>query len=343
MDSGSLKYIPEPAPELLLPSPRRHFSGRSRLLVLFALLVVLVLCYFRFVSSPRPFPSDTVISIPSGMSLTGAADKLKSAGVIRSAFGFKALSVAFGGAKGLRAGDYYFSEPVSAATVAWRLSRSVYDLKNIRVTVPEGLTVRQVADLLAKEKNLAHFDAKEFVKQASPFEGYLFPDTYLFLPNVTAKDVMEAMIDNYKRRIQTLQGELAVFGKPIQDVIKMASILEEEGRTEATRETIAGILWKRIAKGIPLQVDASIVYFTGKKSGDYLSQDDFKIDSPYNTYLNKGLPPTPISNPGLDSIRAAIHPTATSYYFYLTDPQGGFHPAATYEEHLTNKEKYLGQ
>ena len=121
----------------------------------------------------------------------------------------------------------------------------------------------------------------------------------------------------------------------------MASILEEEGRTEATRQTIAGILWKRLAEGMPLQVDASLVYATGKKSGDQLAPDDFKMSSPYNTYLNKGLPPTPISNPGLAAIRAAIHPTASKYYYYLTDRQGGFHPAATYEEHLINKQKYL--
>lgn len=345
MDSGSLRYISEPAPELFLPAPEKHRFGSPRRLVLLVfsvLLVLSVLVYFRFLSVPASFPSDTVISIPTGQGLSTAASRLKAAGIIRSAFGFKAISVLFGGTRGLQAGDYYFEAPVSAATVAWRLSRSMYDLKNVKVTIPEGLTVKEIGNLISRQKNFTHFDKAEFASLAAPYEGYLFPDTYLFLPNVTAQNVMDVMIDTYKKKIAVLEPDVVAFGKPIQDIIRMASILEEEGRTDTVRATIAGILWKRLAERMPLQVDASIVYLTGKTSGDSLSADDFKIDSPYNTYLNKGLPPTPISNPGLAAIAAAIHPIATKYYFYLTDRQGGFHTAVTYEEHLMNKEKYLG-
>ncbi|HEU0081069.1 MAG TPA: endolytic transglycosylase MltG, partial [Candidatus Paceibacterota bacterium] len=286
MDSGSLKYIPEPAPELYLPPvppPSRRPSSWRLLLAFLVLFVISVLLYLRFVSASPAFPSDSVFSVPAGQGLSGAADRLRSAGYIRSEFGFKAVAVLFGGSKGLKAGDYYFQERVSAATVAWRLTKGIDGLKGIRVTIPEGLSVREIADLVAKDKRLAHFDRAEFVRLAAPYEGYLFPDTYLFLPSVTSRQVMDTMLQTYKDRIEALRGDLAVFGKPIQDVIRMASILEEEGRTEATRQTIAGILWKRLAEGMPLQVDASLVYATGKKSGDQLAPDDFKMSSPYNT------------------------------------------------------------
>jgi UPF0755 protein len=132
-----------------------------------------------------------------------------------------------------------------------------------------------------------------------------------------------------------------VFGRPIKDIIKMASIVEEEARTEETRETIAGILWKRLDEGMPLQVDSAFAFVNGKKDSRYISTEDLAIDSPYNTYVHKGLPPTAISNPGLDSIKATVHPIKTKYYFYLSDDQGNMHYGATLDQHIENKQKYL--
>jgi UPF0755 protein len=121
----------------------------------------------------------------------------------------------------------------------------------------------------------------------------------------------------------------------------MASIIEEEARTEETRRTIAGILWKRLDNGWPLQVDAAFAFVNGKKKSSELTVEDLAIKSPYNTYANKGLPPTPISNPGLDAISATIRPIATKYYFYLSDDDGNMHYAVTNAEHEANKAKYL--
>jgi UPF0755 protein len=130
------------------------------------------------------------------------------------------------------------------------------------------------------------------------------------------------------------------FGKPEGDIIKMASIVEEEGRTMETREIIAGILWKRISIKMPLQVDSSFKYINGKTTAT-LTTEDLKIDSPYNSYTNRGLPPTPISNPGLAAIRATINPIKTPYLYFLSDKNGNMHYAITFEEHVENKLKYL--
>ena len=121
----------------------------------------------------------------------------------------------------------------------------------------------------------------------------------------------------------------------------MASLIEEEARTEETRRIIAGILWKRLDKGMLLQVDSAFAFVNGEKDSKDLSLDDLKIESPYNTYLHKGLTPTPISNPGLDAIKATVEPIATKYYFYLSDDDGNMHYAVTHDEHVANKFIYL--
>jgi UPF0755 protein len=169
----------------------------------------------------------------------------------------------------------------------------------------------------------------------------LFPDTYYLLPNIEAKEVFTLMRDNFDKKIKELDLEIKKFNKPLVDIIKMASIVEEEGRTDFTRQMIAGILWRRLSIKMPLQVDAAFVYVNGKKDSKLITLDDLKIDSPYNTYVYRGLPPTPISNPGLNSIRATITPVTSKYFFYLSDDDGEMHYAITHDEHVANKEKYL--
>jgi UPF0755 protein len=333
---------PEPSP---IPNPTADKNMRVKIklaaAISFLAIVTGIWMYRSFIIPPKQFPVDTVISIREGEVLSGAANSLLETRAIKSRTAFKMSMVFFGGTKGLRAGEYYLEKPETAISLARRLSTADYALKNIRVTIPEGLNVKEIAAIFAKERSFKKFDEKQFIEIATPLEGYLFPETYLFLPNITAGQVVEIMQDTYKKKIESIASELEAFKRPIADVIKMASILEEEGRMPETRRTIAGILWKRLDEKMPLQVDASIVYATGKSDGNKLVTEDFQIKSPYNSYINLGLPPTPISNPGLEAIKAAIDPIRTKYYFYLTDPNGGFHPAITYEQHLVNKEKYL--
>jgi UPF0755 protein len=170
-------------------------------------------------------------------------------------------------------------------------------------------------------------------------EGFLFPETYFFYQNVTTEEILKKMQDTYTEKVTPLISSLGLDQKQERKVIILASILEEEGKTTEDKKMIAGILLNRIEKGMPLQVDASINYIKGMASD--VSFSDLEIESPYNTYKNKGLPPGPISNPGLDSIMAALHPTKSKFIYYLTGVDGTFHYAITFEEHVRNKEKYL--
>ncbi len=352
MDDGSLRYIPEPPQVLLLDAPhpwyKRLFNGlkgknagRAWFVVCVAIILVASL-YQLFLGAPARFPSDSVLSIASGETLSGVTQLLEGRNAIRSPFMFKTFMVLFGGSRGLKAGDYYLENRQSVITIAWRITHSDYGLKNIKVTIPEGWSSIEIADFISKDARFAHFDPVQFKKIAAQYEGYLFPDTYLFLPTVSAQAVLDVMLGNYESRIQNLSADIKSFGRPIKDVIIMASIIEEEARTEETRRTIAGILWKRLDQGMPLQVDAAFAFVNGKKASADLTLADLQIDSPYNTYVHKGLPPGPISNPGLDAISATVRPIATKYYFYLSDKEGNMHYAVTNAEHEANKAKYLG-
>jgi UPF0755 protein len=148
------------------------------------------------------------------------------------------------------------------------------------------------------------------------------------------------MNNNFNEKIQTVSAQIAVFGKSQSDVIKMASILEDEAQTNTDQKIIAGILWKRIALGIPLEVDSSFRYILATTTQN-LTPADLQVDSPYNSYMHAGLPPTPISNPGLASIIDAITPTATPYLYFLSDGEGNMHYAATLAQQDANEAKYL--
>ncbi|MBX4209418.1 endolytic transglycosylase MltG, partial [Candidatus Parcubacteria bacterium] len=192
MESGSITYLPEPPREELLPSPTpRGPSRRNMAVAVAAIVIVAAIAYIRFDAPPADFPSDTILRIEKGDTLSEVARSLGREGAIRSEFAFKSLLVLFGGTRGVQAGDYYLESPESAATIAWRLSHSLYELKNIRVTIPEGLNVKEIAAVFAKQKKFTHFNMQEFLKIASPYEGYLFPDTYLLLPNVAAQDIVD--------------------------------------------------------------------------------------------------------------------------------------------------------
>ncbi len=351
MDNTPLTYIPEsePLPAFVPEYPNQeNFSKKppriSRRILFLGSAVGVVLLFLAIhlhIGAPSNFPIDSIINVESGQTLSAFSQTLEELNIIKSPFAFKSLMYLFGGGRGLMAGDYYLEKNQNAITLAWRFSHSEYNLKNIRITIPEGLNVNEISDLFKKEKKFNHFNAADFKKLASKYEGYLFPDTYLFLPNITAQGVIDAMLLNYQKRIQPLGPEVFVFGRPIKDIINMASIIEVEARTVETREIIAGILWKRLDMGMPLQVDSAFAFVNGEKNSKDLSLDDLKIESPYNTYLHAGLPPTPISNPGINAIEATIHPVKTKYYYYLSDDQGNMHYAVTHDEHVLNKQKYL--
>ena len=302
------------------------------------LLVIIVIILFGLWRAPADFPLNTIYTLKKGAGLSATTEQLQESKIIRSPFWFKVFSVIFGGTRGIQAGDYALIDKQNTVSLAYRMSFGDFGLRPIKITFPEGLNVFEMSKIISKK--FVKINSESFVDLAINDEGYLFPDTYFFLPNVTSEDIVKIMKENFQKKIVEINSQITVFGKSFSDVIKLASILEEEARTTESKQIVAGILWKRLDIGMPLQVDASFKYINGKTTKD-LTLDDLKIDSPYNSYLYKGLPPTPICNPGLDSIRATITPIKTDYLFFLNDKDGKMHYAKTYAEHLQNKELYL--
>jgi len=238
----------------------------------------------------------------------------------------------------MKAGQYYMAGPENTPMIAWRILHGNYRVETVRLTIPEGFTVKKIANLF--DDRFPFFDKKEF--EAKAHEGYLFPDTYFVPVTATASSTLKMFSDNFDKKIATISSDLEKSDKTLDEILTMASILEGESSDHENMRIVSGILWKRIDIGMALQVDTGFVYVNGKTTKD-LTVDDLKIDSPFNTYINRGLPPTPISNPGLDSIRAALNPENTPYLYFLTSDDGTMHYSKTFEEHVEKKFKYIKQ
>lgn len=301
----------------------------------FAVLIFIIIFKISVVA-PKNFPIGDVATIYSGDSLKVIGDKLQAENVIKSEFIFRTVVIILGGERKIIAGDYLLDKRENAITIANRLVKGAFHLEAVKVTIPEGWNVFKMSDYLSSK--LVKFDKSEFLKLAMKEEGYLFPDTYFVSATIKPGEIIKMMRDNFDQKISTIN-EIKTFLKPLKDVVIMASILEGEALPQ-DRRIVAGILWRRISLGMPLQVDSTFKYINGKDSYN-LTLDDLKINSPYNTYLYKGLPPGPISNPGIDAIISAVTPITTKYLYFLTEKDGTIHYAKTFEEHKKNRELYL--
>ncbi len=295
--------------------------------------------YFGVLLAPSDFSRGTVATVEKGMTLGEVADALKKENIIRSPFLFKGAVVLLNGNGTAVSGDYFFNARPTFLEVARRVAHGVYGLSPVKVTIPEGANTFEIAQLAAKK--LKKFDSKEFIRIALKDEGYLFPDTYHFLPNAEAEEVYRAMRENFFKKIKPLETAIGDSGKNLHEILTMASLLEEEARAADTRRLIAGILWRRLKIGMPLQVDATFMYINGKNTFELTLEDLADDSSPYNTYTHKGLPPGPITNPGLDSIVAALYPKENPYLFYLADLSGTTYYSRTFDEHKEKKFRYL--
>ncbi|MFA5997714.1 MAG: endolytic transglycosylase MltG [Candidatus Paceibacterota bacterium] len=312
---------------------------KSKIILFFLLFVVFFSATISFLLLPPiNFPSNTIIIIESGTSLQSVSKMLYQTDIIRSPWIFKICARVIGGEKPVAAGEYLFKGPAPACVIAMRIANGISGVPQVRVTIPEGMSNVEMAVVF--EKNIKNFDRNAFFETLWSKEGFLFPDTYFFSGNVTVETIGEAMLSNFNRKIEPLQSEIDASGRTLSDIVIMASILEKEVATDSDRKMVSGILWKRIEMGMPLQVDATFMYLLGKKSSE-LTLGDLQMKDPYNTYVNKGLPYGPIGNPGIEAIKAAIHPTVSPYLYYLSDKEGVMHYAKTFAEHKANKAKYL--
>ncbi len=284
---------------------------------------------------PRPIVKSVVIE--RGMNAEDIAKKLKEAHIIRSKTLFVWMAQA-GGVEGkLGAGRFLFDRPLSLFEVLERLSG---ERKEILVVIPEGSALKDIGDIIEKNGLLSASHFMAAANTEGDLEGFLFPDTYRFFELAAPEEIINTMRENFVEKINPLDGDIARSGRSLHNIVTMASILEKEVQTEADKAIVAGILWRRFREDIPLQVDATLRYRTGRGSKD-LTAEDLASSDPYNTYRYKGLPPGPISNPGLESLKAALYSTSTPYYYYLTDKNGTVHYARTFDEHKVNKARYI--
>ena len=283
-----------------------------------------------------------VFVIRRGESLNSIAKRLKEEGLVRSSLAFKIIVYTQGLRGKIQAGSFYLSSGWNLYEIARALTLGTED---IWLTFPEGWRKEEFARRIGA--NIEDFDIKEFLNLTKDLEGYLFPDTYLIPKSATPSAIIKILTNNFEKKTKDLK-------ITYQDLI-LASILEREVKHEGERPVVAGILIKRLKEGWPLQVDATVQYGLATKQfgnlaieqlNDFdwwprITKESLEIDSPYNTYKYKGLPPTPICNPGLAAIKAAANPLTTDYWFYLSDSEGKVHFAKTLEEHQKNINRYL--
>ena len=283
-------------------------------IIVYAFLAVSFLFYFLI---SAPFTSVPIaIHISAKENLTTISNELKDKNVIRYTKVLKAFVYVFKNDKQIASGDYFFEKNSPVWKVGYMLAFGIHNINPIKITFQEGLTNDQVAEILSK--NLPNFNKDQFLSDVSTKQGYLFPDTYFFFPLSTNAEIEEAFYNNFNKRVSVLNPDISKSKNNFKSILVMASILEREARGESDNALISGILWKRIALKMPLQVDAA--------------PDTYKI---------KGLPSLPISNPGLISIKAALYPKDSSYLFYLHDKTGMVHFANTFAEHKANIKRYL--
>ena len=286
-------------------------------------------------------PLTAEVTIDEGDGLGAIAKKLKKAGIIDSKFLFKLYGLFSGTAKKVDAGVYKLDTGMDYHCLEQTMQTGTSAAATVTITIPEGYTVQQIIELLA-ENNVSSVEklteaAKNYVFEDYSFidnenlgnisrlEGYLFPDTYEFYVKEEAVSALSRLLDNFyywifedEEMVEMMEGE------DLKEIITVASLIEKE--TDGTdRETIASVIYNRLNHSAEtaylLQIDASLVYAAGRE----ITQDDYKnLDSPYNLYTHQGLPPTPIANPGLASIKAALNPEKTNYYFYALDVNGEF-------------------
>jgi len=303
-------------------------------------------------SKPAGKDKTVILEVKQGESVSDILADLKSKEIVSQTWVLQIYLAYKGKIRNIKAGTYEVSGSQTIKEIAEILGEGKE--KIYKITIPEGFTLNQIAEKFEKSGlfsaedfkkeaiagNFEYNFLKKFSKEAS-LEGYLFPDTYYFKPKTTPKAAIVKILDNFEKKTKDLQTAAKGNGKNFEDIIVMASILEKEVRVPKDMALVAGILEKRIAIGQALQVDSTINYITGKSEAA-VSGPDLEIQSLYNTYKNKGLPPGPISNPGLAVIKAALSSQKSDYLYYLSRQDTGetiF--SKTYQEHLEAKQKYL--
>jgi UPF0755 protein len=339
------------------------------ILTLFILVFIGGGGYLYIKSALQPVDKDskakTKVEIPIGSSVTGISQKLEDSGIIKNAKVFK-YYVKFKNEAGFMAGEYELSPSMEIPEIINRLKTGkVLQQAAFQLTIPEGKQLKEIAQIIAKTVNLSEEEVfnqlndRTFIQKMMgkfpsllttdilnpnikyPLEGYLFPATYPFYKqNPTVEEMVVTMLEQTQKVIIPYLAEQGEEEFTVHQLLTMSSLIEEEATKEADRKKISSVFYNRIEQGMPLQTDPTVLYAQGKHKERVL-YEDLEVDSPYNTYKHKGLPPGPIANAGKDSLEAAVKPADTKHLYFLATPEGKVLFTDTLDEHNAAKAEHI--
>ena len=317
-------------------------------IILLVLLAGLMAAYYFLLSAPEPgSKKEEVFTVALKADENIIPDTLKQQGFIRNAQAFRFVLTMKGKFNKIEPGGYTVSKNMNVLQIADKLTGAP-DMK--WVVIPEGLRKEQIGEILAKtfnwpDEELEKWNTVYTAMKFDDIEGVYFPDTYLIPVKETGLDIANRMINRFNEKFAPYLTQFSDENIIWTTGLKIASLIQRETASKEDMPIIAGILWNRLLIDMKLQIDATVQYARGKTGDSWWAPvtpaDIRNIDSPYNTYMYKGLPPHPICNPGIDAIAAVLHPAETDCLFYLHEPGGTMHCAKTFEEHKENIEKYL--
>lgn len=344
----------------MVPNMLRRLFLLVGILILVGLVLGGSFVWDTFVIRPKEGVESVEVVIEPGSSVAEIADELAQQDLVTSKWFFKVYVVLTKQSSDLQAGTFLLPPGMNIHALVAELTHA--QALETQITIPEGFTVEQIREELEKSfDGFSQTDWQNVVEDGSGMdevsemlasipngqglEGYLFPDTYQFRADADAQTIAQTMILTLKRRLAehgVVVPEDLVFdnGLTLHEVLTMASIIEREVRTPEDMAMVAGIFFTRLKIGMALQADSTVNYVTGKQNSS-ISVEDSQIESPYNTYRNLGLPPGPISNPGMNAILAVLQPETTSYLYFLTTEEGKTIYASSFDEHVENKYRYL--
>lgn len=328
----------------------RHFFYALCALPVF----IFLLFAFEIFVPKSPVSGDTIMYIAkSGMGDDEIARDLEQKGIIGSSAFFKLYVILSLQHSKLQAGKYSLASSMSIFQIVNKMASG--EVIKQKITILEGWDITDVKKYFIENKVLSKEDFEQLISQdfSDKFdflkekpkdislEGYLFPDTYEIYEGETGEEIFSSILANFDKKFtQDLRDEIVKQKKSVFEIITAASIIEKEVRIMPDKKVVSGIIWRRLAAGMPLQMDSTVNYITNRNDAGVAIKDT-KIDSPYNTYKYTGLPKGPISNPGIDSILAAIYPKDSPYLYYLSTPAGKTIFSRTLAEHNTARARYF--
>jgi UPF0755 protein len=341
-------------------------NNKNRLIILLMSIVLLVAVGFvsikyydrKILKAPLKSKENEVVNITvdKDQNLDDVIDNMDKQGKIKSKRVLKNYIKKVQAPQKVVPGEYVFSSNLNAYDLLLNLKKGIYDNRPIKVTIPEGYNIDEIGNKLEKQgiikkedfiKSVKQYKIPSFIKvdnnRKYPLEGYLFPDTYEFFKGMSGDKIIDKMLDRFKYVIKEIEKEnnLKIKDNDIDELINMASVIEKEAEKNDERGKVASVFYNRIDKKMKMESCATVLYALGYHK-DKLYYKDLKIKSPYNTYLNTGLPIGPICSPGKNSIKAALNPEKTDYLYFVSKNDGTHYFTKDYKEFLKVKKETQG-